>query len=111
MTNKYGTGFAALGALFLIGSLMRSPESQAKGAFSSPVTVMNTAANPASITDAERLARTPYQVQGYKATCSGVTQCQFDFPGAPAGQRLVIQNVSGIVQAINGTTAPPTIYF
>jgi hypothetical protein len=34
--KKYLCGFAMLAGLFVIGSLMRSPESQAKGAYSSP---------------------------------------------------------------------------
>jgi hypothetical protein len=47
--KRYLCGFALLAGLFVIGSLMRSPESQAKGAYSSPVTVLNTSSNPVPI--------------------------------------------------------------
>lgn len=48
--KRYLIGFAAAASLFLIGSVMRSPGSQAKGAYATPVQVMNTTANsvPAS---------------------------------------------------------------
>ena len=47
-TKKYLSGLAVLAGLFVAGSLMQSRESQVTGAYSTPVTVMNTNANPAT---------------------------------------------------------------
>ena len=58
--KNYVWGIALLASLFLAGSLMRSPQSQAKGAYSTPVTVMNTSANPANTLDADKASRIPY---------------------------------------------------
>jgi len=48
--KRYALGFAAAAGLFLIGSVMRSPGSEAKGAYATPVQVTNTTASsvPAS---------------------------------------------------------------
>jgi hypothetical protein len=92
----------ALGALFLAGSIMESRESKAKGGYSTPVQVMNTSSAPAVSVDAERLARIPYQSAYLATTCTGVTSCFFRFSPAPAGYRLVVENVSGWFQLSNG---------
>lgn len=44
--KRYIFGFATAAGLFLIGSLLHSRGSVARGAYSTPVTVMNTGANP-----------------------------------------------------------------
>jgi hypothetical protein len=59
-TKTHLSGVAVLAGLFVIGSLMQSRESQANGAYSTPVTVMNTNANPASTLDAVIASRIPY---------------------------------------------------
>jgi hypothetical protein len=107
-TKKYLCGIAVLAGLFVIGSLMQSRESQANGAYSTPVTVMNTTANPGSVLDASTASRVPYQSVLIKDCGSGVSQCQFIFPAPPTGFRLVVENVSGAANVVSGS-APPTV--
>lgn len=99
---------AALAGMFLIGSLVRHPGSQAKGAYSTPVTVMNTSSAPAIGADAEKLARIPYQSTYRTTTCVNVTNCYFQFTAAPQGFRLVVENISGIFELASNATAPAT---
>jgi hypothetical protein len=108
MNNRknYAWGIAVLTSLFLAGSLTRSPESQAKGAYSTPVTVMNTTANPASTLDAGTSSRIPY-VSTQIFTCAAGGECVPLFTAAPSGFRLVIENVSGDFKLLPGTTIPP----
>src|SRR5689334_4203711 len=100
-------------ALFLIGSLMQSRESRADGVYSSPVTVMNTTANPAITVGAEQLARLPYEASLSQVCSPGFGNCQFLFtgPGQLSNRRLVIENVSGQIIVAPGTSAPPTVTF
>ena len=98
--KTYALSALALSGLFLIGSLMHSRDSQAKGAtYSTPVMMMNTNAQPGSILDAERATRIPYQSTSLKATgaCgpNPAGACGFTFSPAPAGYRLVVENVAG----------------
>jgi len=99
---------AGLAGMFLIGSLTFHSGSQAKGAYSSPVTVMNTSSAPAIGVDAEKQARIPYQSSYRTTTCTGVTNCFFSFTAAPSGYRLVVENLSGLFELNNAATAPPT---
>ncbi len=105
-TKTYACWFAVLAGLFVIGSLMRSPESQAKGAYSTPVTVMNTTANPGSVLDAGKASRVPYQSMVQMNCGSGVFTCLFVFTAAPSGFRLVVENVSGGLNIVGGSPAP-----
>jgi hypothetical protein len=106
-TKKYLSGLAVLAALFVIGSLMQSRESQAVGAFSSPVTVMNTTSGPANTLDAGIASRIPY-VSTVSFGCGpGVSECTPLFTAAPSGFRLVIENISGDLRLTPGTTIPP----
>lgn len=98
----------AAGALFLAGSLLDSHSGQAKGAYSTPVQVMNTSAAPAIGVDAEKQARIPYQSTYRTTTCINVTNCFFQFTAAPSGYRLVVENISGIFELSNSATAPVT---
>lgn len=98
----------ALTAMFLIGSVMRHPGSEAKGAYSTPVQVMNTSSAPAIGVDAEKQARVPYQSTYRTTTCVNVTNCFFLFAPAPQGFRLVVENISGILELANNATAPAT---
>src|SRR5260370_12773885 len=101
------SGFEVLAGLCVIGSLMQSRESQAKGAYSTPVTVMNTSANPASTLDAGRASRIPY-VSTVSFNCgSGISECVPLFTAAPTGFRLVIENISGEFKLAPGVTIPP----
>jgi len=104
--NLFGAGM--LGALFLAGSFMASRGSQAKGAYATPVQVMNTPSAPAIGVDAEKLARIPYQSSYRTTTCTGLTNCFFQFTAAPTGYRLVVEQVSGLFEISNTATAPPT---
>jgi hypothetical protein len=102
--NRYVLA-AVFGGLFLAGSVMQSPNSQAKGAYASPVSVMNTSASPVVT---EHAARIPYQATQVVACSAGLSQCIATFTGAPAGYRLVIENVSGMIPEAGGTTFPAT---
>jgi hypothetical protein len=104
--KTYACWFAALAGLFVIGSLIQSRESQAKGAYSSPVTVMNTTANPGSVLDASRASRAPYQSMVQMNCGNGVFTCEFPFTTAPSGFRLVVENVSGGLNIVAGSPAP-----
>ena len=72
---------------------------------STMVQVVNTTANPASTLDADTATRTPYQVT-MSHVCSS-TPCTFTFPAAPAGTRLIIENVS--VDIVTSNASPPII--
>ncbi len=100
----------AAGVLFFAGSLLDSHTGQAKGAYSTPVQVMNTSAAPVIGVDAEKLARIPYQSSQYSNTCSGLNGCGLQFTSPPPGYRLVIQHVSGFFWQAPGTTLPASFY-
>jgi hypothetical protein len=57
-TKRYFFGFALAAGLFLMGSLLHSRGSVAKGAYSTPVTVMNTTAN--SVPSSPAVPGTPF---------------------------------------------------
>jgi hypothetical protein len=87
-------GFAVLAGLFLIGSLMRSPELKAT-AYSSPVTVTNTSAQPVPNRDQDNPAQQPFQATA--STVVAATGYVFNVPlyTVPAGKRAVIEYLSG----------------
>jgi len=97
-----------LAGMFLIGSMVRHPGSEAKGGYATPVQVMNTSSAPAIGVDAEKQARIPYQSSYRTTTCTGLTNCFFSFTAAPNGYRLVVENLSGLFEINNAATAPPT---
>ncbi len=100
--KTYSLSALALTGMFLIGSLTRSRDSQAKGAYSTPVTVMNTSNEPVPAQDAEKLARIPYQshVSGSGGCSLGTDPCsQPAFTSPPPGYRLVVENISGNFKA------------
>jgi hypothetical protein len=89
-TKRYVLASAGLAGMFLMGSLLRSPGSQAKGAYSTPVTVMNTTSSAAGIRDEDSPGRNAFQ-----------TSMNLSFTGTsgsgisiPSGKRLVIDYVS-----------------
>ena len=99
---------AALAAMGLIGSLSWHKGSQAKGAYSTPVQVMNTPASSVPNLDTEKLARVPYESTVTATGCPAPGQvgaCFFFFSGPPAGYRLVAENLSGYFQVSPGATA------
>lgn len=75
------------------------------------VQVVNTSTNPVQSADVEKLARIPYQSTYRTTTCVNVTNCFFQFTAAPPGYRLVVENISGIFELANNTTAPVTGLF
>jgi len=100
---------AALGGMFLIGSLTYHPGSQARGAYATPVTVTNTSSSSVPVVDSEKLARIPYQSTVSASSCNTVT-CFFFFSGPPAGYRLVAEQVAGYFQLSPATTIGPVGY-
>src|ERR1039458_5515676 len=61
-TKRYFLASAGLAGVFLIGSLTQHPGSQAKGAYSTPVTVMNTTANAGVVRDEDSPGRNAFQI-------------------------------------------------
>lgn len=98
--KTYVLSTMALGGLLLIGSVVRSRDSQAKGAYSTPVTVMNPSSAPAIGSSIDEPGRAPYvsSVLDLGTACGLGFECDFSFPAVPAGHRLVIQELSGFIQ-------------
>src|SRR5216684_5948689 len=108
-TKRYLCGFAVLAVLFLIGSLMRSPESQLKGAYSSPVTVLNTSSAPAITSVIDDPGRIAYQSQQFViGPTIQVQQITFTFPAVPLNHRLVVQHISGLFN-LAGPNSPAAL--
>jgi hypothetical protein len=98
-----GTGAVVLAALILT---LLAPRA-AHAIVATAVSVVNTTANPASVLDADKATRIPYQSSVSKTTCGeGVTACQFNFAAAPNGYRLVVENVSAGLVLASGADAP-----
>jgi hypothetical protein len=112
-TKRLLTTSAALAAMFLIGSLSWHKGSEAKGAYNTPVQVMNTNASPVPNLDTEKLARVPYESTASASNCpapGNVGACFFNFAAVPAGYRLVVENLSGYFQISPAANAPLTGY-
>lgn len=90
-----------------INSLIDSVQIVNTSANPVPTTIVGTT-NPVSTTNAENLARIPYQSTYRTTTCTNVTNCFFSFTAAPSGYRLVVEHISGIFELSNGATAPAT---
>jgi hypothetical protein len=105
--KRYLCGFAVLTGLFLIGSLMRSPESQAKGAYSSPVTVLNTSSAPAITSTIDDPGRIAYQAQQALSPSGNTFSLTFTFGAVPANHRLVVQHISGFLNS--GSNSPAAL--
>ncbi|HLK68640.1 MAG TPA: hypothetical protein VKU19_34655 [Bryobacteraceae bacterium] len=85
---------AALTLLYLAGSLFQSPQSQLKGVFSSPVTVVNANNAPAFVTG-DHAGRIPYQATAFCFTNgTAAVGCTAMFAPVPAGFRLVVEDVA-----------------
>src|SRR5690349_10370505 len=102
MHNRKFVWLALAAGLFFLGSLMRSPQTEAKGAvYSSPVTVMNANAQPVPNRDQDNPPQQPFQFTvNTTVPASGIL---FNLPlfTVPAGKRAVIECVSAY-----GNTAP-----
>jgi hypothetical protein len=96
-------GFAVAGA---IGAAFGTGTAQA--VVSTLVTAVNTSANPVptSSVDATDPGRIAYQSSVVNSNkCSG-NVCAFSFPTVPAGHRVVVQHIGGV---LDFTAAPTTI--
>ena len=111
-TKRFLITSAALAGMGLVGSLSWHKGSQAKGAYSTPVQVMNTSASSVPNLDTEKLARIPYESTATASNCPSfaVGACFFNFAAVPAGYRLVVENLSGYFQISSAATAPLTGY-
>lgn len=71
------------------------------------VNVANTGAQPVPSVRIDEPGRIPYQSQVNKSdgSCTGATVCFFEFGFVPAGHRVVIQHISGIVNFSGGNFA------
>ena len=100
---------AGLTGLFLIGSVMRTPGSSLTGAYSSPVSIMNTTSNPGSVLDANVATRTPYAstAQAGAQGCTATNECSYNFSPVPLGYRLVVEYIGGTMVIPTGNIAPP----
>ena len=105
MTKKVLSGLAVAAGLIAIGAI--APRS-AKAIASAVVTVVNTSSQPVPGVDVEKLARVPYQSSYRTTTCTGLTNCFFQFTAAPSGYRLHVEQLSGLFEISNSATAPPT---
>jgi hypothetical protein len=105
--KTYLLSAGALGGMFLIGSLVHSHGSEAKGAYSTPVQVMNTSAAPALASSIDEPGRAPYvsSVLDLGKNCGLGFECDFSFTPVPAGHRLVVQELSGFIQFNYSPTA------
>jgi hypothetical protein len=98
-----GTGAVVVAGLILT---LLAPKA-AHAIVATAVSVVNTTANPASVLDADKATRIPYQSFMSKTNCgSGVQLCQFNFTAAPSGFRLVVENISGALTMTGGAAAP-----
>jgi hypothetical protein len=95
--KRYLCGIALLAGLFAIGSLMRSPESQLKGAYSSPVTVLNTSSNPVPVTGA--IPSQPFFASAF-APFSGSSVVVGTGPGMLAITSITLTNVGSVTNYI-----------
>jgi hypothetical protein len=88
------------------------------------VNISNTATQPVVTSAIDTPGRIAYQSQVSNSTgsCSGTGTCFLEFPSVPAGHRVVIQHISGIVsfsttanavwvQLNNGSGAPVSTFF
>jgi hypothetical protein len=88
------------------------------------VSLKNTAAQPVFTSSVDEPGRNAYQSQASNSngSCSGAGFCFFEFGQVPAGHRVVIQHVSGIisfftapnsvwVQLNNGSGSPVSTFF
>lgn len=71
------------------------------------VNVTNTSAQPVPSVSIDQPGRIAYQSQVSKSdgSCTGASVCNFDFPNVPAGHRVVIQHISGIVDFVGTPSA------
>src|SRR5260370_36806933 len=82
--KRYLCGFAVLAGLFVIGSRVRSPESQAKGAYSSPVTVLHTSSAPANASLVDNPTRIAHPSQHFViGPTNQVQRITFTVPAVP----------------------------
>lgn len=107
----WGIGAAVVGGALFIGTIVRSPITQAHGAYSTPVTVLNTTANPAIVSSMDNPGRIPYTSRQSLFLSSPTSSESFTFPAVPANHRLVITQLSNnlTVNTSSATTLSVTL--
>ncbi len=101
---------SALGGIVLAALLIAALAPKAThGIVAALVQVTNTTANPASTLDADHATRIPYASTQYPfCGGDGLTNCQVSsFTPAPAGYRLVVENVSVAAPLTSGAANLP----
>jgi hypothetical protein len=103
--------FAVLAGLFLIGTFMHSPRSQASGAtYSTPVSIANTTSSPGIVLDANLATMTPYQSVAFASpsSCGATNECSYNFAPVPLGYRLVVEYLGGsmVVPSAGNSVGP-----
>lgn len=104
--KKLFTGLAAVAGLMALGAMI--PRA-ATALYSSPVSVVNPSSQPVQGADVEKLARIPYESTAQGSNCPALGTagaCFFNFTPAPAGYRLVVENLAGYFQVSTTATAP-----
>ena len=76
-----------------------------------PATIVNPAASPALKSRVDEPGRTPYAISivnpsSSQVSCAGQGFCDLFSPPIPAGQRLVIQHISGLVDSVPDPGTP-----
>jgi hypothetical protein len=100
----------SLGGIFLAALLIGALAPKAThGIVAALVQVTNTTANPASTLDADHATRIPYASTQYPfCGGGGLTNCEISsFTPAPAGYRLVVENVSVVAPLTSGAASLP----
>jgi len=97
--------FMGIGGLATAATLLTLVSPKAHALVATLVQVVNTTANPVPVFNTGHAA---YQSSRTINSCGG-PQCVAFFDAAPAGYRLVIENVSGEVSVLGTATKPPVI--
>lgn len=101
---KFAKSFlTGTGAVLLAGLVFTLLAPKAAHAIAATlVQVTNTSANPVPNKDVDQQGRLLYQ---YYSNCTSTNgTCTITYPAVPAGQRLIIQHVSAIVETPSATT-------
>jgi hypothetical protein len=87
---------AACGTLAVAGGVMLFSAHRIEAQYSTPVKVLNTSAGPVLNSHVDDPGRIPYMERLIMNNC-GLTECEYSFQPVPAGHRVVIQQVSGVL--------------
>jgi hypothetical protein len=88
--------FAGIAGIALLSPRHSEAQSSSDAQLASPARVVNSVTGPALTSRIDEPGRIPYQAT-VRPNCAGGANCFFNFATIPAGHRLVIQHVSGIL--------------